>query len=201
MLFRHQRIRAIGMMGSPRFLCTPLAIPGVVAIERSPIGDLRGSFSRLYCSEELSHAGWTWPVAQINHSFTAKAGTVRGLHFQQSPHSEAKLVTCLKGRIWDVAVDLRRGSPTFLQWCACELSGDNNTALLVPPGCAHGFQSLGDDVELLYLHSSPFVEAADAGLNPRDPLIKVDWPTQISFVSEKDSCRPMLDSDYQGLLL
>ena len=132
-----------------RFTCTPLHIPGVVAIQRQQIVDPRGSLSRVFCAEELGVAGWKWPVAQINHTLTSQSGTVRGMHYQREPHAEAKLVTCLHGRVWDVVVDLRSDSPTFLRWCSQELSADNLTAMLVPPGCAHGFQSLTDDVELL----------------------------------------------------
>ena len=184
-----------------RFTFTPLALPGVVAIARQHLGDARGFLSRLFCADELVAAGWTWPVAQINHSYTAQAGTMRGMHYQHPPHAEAKLVTCLRGRVWDVAVDLRAGSPTFLQWCARELSADNRIALLIPPGCAHGFQALSDDVELLYIHGAAYAPAADAGLNPHEPRLGISWPLPVSTISDKDANRPMLGSDFEGLRL
>jgi len=182
-----------------RFTLMPLAIPGVVAVTRRPVGDARGFFSRLFCADELAAAGWTWPIAQINHSYTAQAGTVRGMHYQHPPHAEAKLVSCLRGRVWDVAVDLRPGSPTFLQWCAQELSAENGAALLIPPACAHGFQTLSDDVELLYVHSAPYVPLADAGLNPQDPQLGLSWPLPVGIISDKDAQRPFLAPDFRGL--
>jgi dTDP-4-dehydrorhamnose 3,5-epimerase len=108
------------------------------------MADDRGSLSRLFCADELAASGWAWPVAQINHTVTLHRGAVRGFHFQRPPHAEAKLVSCLRGAVWDVAVDLRQGSPTFLQHRAIELSADNGQALLIPPGFAHGFQALRD---------------------------------------------------------
>ena len=182
-----------------RFTLTPLAIPGVVAIARQHLGDARGFLSRLFCADDLAAAGWTWPVAQINHSYTAQAGTVRGMHYQRPPHAESKLVTCLRGRVWDVAVDLRAGSPTFLQCCAQELSADNHTALLIPPGCAHGFQTLSDDVELLYVHSAAYTPAADAGLNPQDPRLGISWPLPVGSLSARDAGQPLLREGFMGV--
>ncbi len=182
-----------------RLALEPLAIAGVVAVRRFWIGDSRGAFSRIFCAEELAAAGWLWPVAQANLSRTARAGTVRGMHVQAPPHAEAKLVICLRGRIWDVALDLRAGSPGFLRWCAQELSAENGTALLVPPGCAHGFQALSDDVELLYLHSAPYAPGAEAGVNPLDARAAIAWPQPIAIMSEKDRSIPMLAADFPGL--
>jgi len=176
---------------------TPLS--GVWCIERSIIGDARGFLSRVFCAEEFLGFGWKWPIAQINHARTEKHGTVRGMHFQQAPHSEAKLVSCVKGAVWDVAVDLRRGSPTLLKWTAQVLSADNHRALFIPPGCAHGFQTLEDGTELLYCHSHPYVPGADAGLNPQDPTLAIAWPTAITLLSDKDRQRPMLQESFEGL--
>jgi dTDP-4-dehydrorhamnose 3,5-epimerase len=176
-------------------------LPGVVAVRRHRLHDLRGSLSRLFCVDDLAQAGWTWPVAQINQSLTQRAGTVRGMHFQYPPYAEAKLVTCLRGRAWDVAVDLRSGSPTFLKWCAQEVSEDNQTALLIPPGCAHGFQALTDDVELVYCHSAPYVAGAEGGLSPVDPRVSISWPLQVAHLSEGDASRPRLDDAFLGLNL
>jgi dTDP-4-dehydrorhamnose 3,5-epimerase len=182
-----------------RFTITPLSIPGVCAVRRHRMGDARGSLTRVFCPDELAAAGWQWPVAQVNHSHTRQAGTVRGMHYQRPPCAEAKLVTCLRGRAWDVALDLRAGSPTFLRWCAQEISADNQVALLIPPGCAHGFQTLSDDVELLYLHSAAYEPLADAGVNPQDPLLGITWPEPITVMSDKDAQRPLLDSSFTGL--
>lgn len=181
-----------------RFTCTPLALAGVVAVERQSIGDRRGSFSRVFCEEDLAAAGWTWPVAQINHTHTAFAGTVRGMHYQRMPHAEAKLVTCLRGRVWDVVVDLRAGSPTFLHWCAQELSADNLTAMLVPPGCAHGFQTLTAGVDLLYLHTAAYAPHAEGGLRPTDPALAITWPLPIGEISARDAAHPLLSKDFAG---
>jgi dTDP-4-dehydrorhamnose 3,5-epimerase len=184
-----------------RFEVSEMPLAGVKRVVRQRFGDARGFLSRLFCADELAATGWTWSVVQINHSYTALAGTVRGMHYQHPPHAEAKLVSCLRGRVWDVAVDLRAGSPTFLQWCAQELTADNHTALLIPPGCAHGFQTLSDDAELLYAHSAPYVPAADAGLNPYDPRLGIRWPLPVSVISDKDTGRPMLNPDFEGLRL
>jgi dTDP-4-dehydrorhamnose 3,5-epimerase len=182
-----------------RFTCAPLAIPDVMAVQRRHIGDARGSLSRVFCSNELADAGWIWPILQINHAYTSRKGTVRGMHYQRSPHAEAKLVSCLRGRVWDVAVDLRAGSPTFLRWCAHELSAENLTAMLIPPGFAHGFQALTDDVELLYLHSAAFAPEAEGGVHASDPQLGVTWPMPILEFSARDAGYPPLDGSFAGL--
>ena len=124
-----------------RLAIADLPLAGLKRIERQRLGDARGFLSRLFCAEELAAAGWSKPIAQINQTFTAKRGTVRGLHFQYPPHAEMKLVSCLRGEVWDVAVDVRAGSKTFLRWHAERLSADNGCALLIPEGFAHGFQA------------------------------------------------------------
>lgn len=182
-----------------RFHVKPLSLPGVSVVQRQRLGDARGSLTRLFCADELAASGWPWPVAQINHSHTHLRGTVRGMHYQSPPHAEAKLVTCIRGRVWDVALDLRAGSATFLHWCAQEISADDHAALLIPPGCAHGFQALTDDVELLYLHSAPYAPEADAGVNPREPLAGISWPEPITVMSDKDAQRPLLERNFAGL--
>lgn len=186
-------------VSTTRFTLSPLPIVGVVSVCRQRTGDARGSLSRLFCAQELAAAGWQWPVAQINHTHTQIAGTVRGMHYQTPPHTEAKLVTCLRGRVWDVAVDLRPTSPTFLQWCALELSASNEAALLIPPGCAHGFQTLTDDVEMLYAHSHAYTSEADAGVHPCDPRVGIAWPMPIRLMSDKDAHRPMLNDHFAGV--
>jgi dTDP-4-dehydrorhamnose 3,5-epimerase len=178
---------------------TPLA--GLTLIERQPLGDTRGFFERVFCAEELAQAGWVKPVVQINRTVTRARGTVRGMHFQLPPHAEMKLVSCLRGAIWDVAVDLRAGSPTFLQWHAVELSGDNHRSLLIPEGFAHGFQTLSDDCELLYLHSTSYASDAERGLPPEDPALDIGWPLPIAELSARDKQHPQITSEFTGLML
>ena len=182
-----------------RFSVSDLPIPGLKCVERMRLGDNRGFLARLFCADELATAGWTKPVAQVNHTYTAKSGTLRGMHFQRVPHAEMKLVSCLHGEVWDVAVDLREGSPTFLKWHAERLSSENGRALLIPEGCAHGFQALTDNVELLYVHSESYVTKAEAGLNPVDPRLAISWPLPISEMSARDREHPLLREDFVGM--
>jgi dTDP-4-dehydrorhamnose 3,5-epimerase len=184
-----------------RFSISDTSIIDLKIVERQQLGDSRGFFSRLFCTDELAAAGWHKPIAQINQTFTQKQGTIRGMHFQRTPYAEMKLVTCLRGSIWDVAVDLRAGSSTFLRWHAEELSAANHRALLIPEGFAHGFQTLSGDCELLYLHSRAHIPSAEAGLNPKDSMISVKWPLAITELSDKDAQLPMLDPHFKGLAL
>jgi dTDP-4-dehydrorhamnose 3,5-epimerase len=176
---------------------TPL--PGLTVVQRRRIEDSRGFFSRLYCAEELAELGFRLPIAQINHSLTARRGTVRGLHFQYPPHAEDKFVSCLRGEILDVAVDLRRGSGTFLKWHGERLSGDNARSLLIPQGFAHGFQTLSDDCELLYLHTRAYAPQAEGALNVRDPAVGIDWPLPIADLSARDAGHACIDASFAGL--
>ena len=184
-----------------RFKIIDTPISGLKIVERQKLGDARGFLSRLFCADELVSAGWHKPIAQINHAYTQKRGTVRGMHFQYPPYAEVKLVTCLQGGILDVAIDLRAGSPTFLRWQAEELSAGNRRALLIPEGFAHGFQTLADDCELLYLHSAPYAPEAEAGLNPKDPMLTLTWPLEITELSSRDAQHPMLSESFMGVVL
>ena len=184
-----------------RLIVKDLPIEGLKLIERQPIGDNRGFFSRIFCADELIVCGWEHPIAQINHSYTAEKGTVRGLHYQHSPHAEMKLVTCLTGEVWDVAVDLRANSPTFLKWHAEHLSAENNCALLIPKGVAHGFQTLTDNVQLLYCHSAAYQAKAEAGINIADPRVAIKWPLPVSKCSQRDQSFPFLDAQYSGEII
>ncbi len=181
-----------------RFTVTDLPLPGLKLVARQSVGDHRGFLSRLFCAEELAVAGWHKPVAQINHAATGRRGTVRGLHYQLPPHAEIKFVSCLRGSVWDVAVDLRKGSDTFLYWHAEELSAENRRALLIPEGFAHGFQTLNDDVELLYCHSAAYNAEAEGGLNPRDSKLAIEWPIEITELSNRDADHPMIDENFVG---
>lgn len=176
-----------------RFTLTDLPIPGVRLVQRQALEDSRGFFSRLFCAQELAGAGWRGHVAQINHTLTREVGSVRGLHFQRPPHAEIKLVSCLAGEVWDVVVDLRPASPTYLRWHAEVLSAANRRALLIPEGFAHGFQTLSADVQLLYLHSHPYTPEAEGGLNPLDQQLAIGWPCPITVMSERDQRHPRLD--------
>lgn len=175
-----------------RFTLTHLPLPGLKLIERQRLGDSRGFLTRLFCAEELAAAGWTKPIAQINHTYTAQRGTVRGMHYQLPPHAEMKLVSCIHGEVWDVALDLRADSPTYLQWHAATLSADNHRALLIPEGFAHGFQALTNDVELIYVHSAAYNAAAEAGLNALDPKLAIKWPLSVTALSKRDQFHPIL---------
>jgi dTDP-4-dehydrorhamnose 3,5-epimerase len=178
---------------------TPLA--GLKRVTRKPRADARGFLSRIFCAEALAAAGWSGRVAQINHSCTRRAGSVRGLHFQLPPHAEMKLVTCLSGAVWDVAVDVRAGSPTFLHWHAETLSADNHAALLIPAGFAHGFQTLTDEAELLYCHSAAFAPAAEGALNVLDQRLAIAWPRPIVDLSERDRGHARIDAGFAGVVL
>ncbi len=189
------------MSPSQRFTITDLSLAGLKRIERLPIVDERGAFTRLFCATELATAGWTKPVMQINHSCTNQVGAVRGLHFQYPPHAEMKLVMCLKGAVWDVAVDLRAGSPTFLHWHAEELSADNGVALLIPEGFAHGFQVLEPQSEVIYCVSASYAPSAESGLLADDPRLGISWPLPITLRSLRDTAWPSLDEKFSGIVL
>jgi dTDP-4-dehydrorhamnose 3,5-epimerase len=182
-----------------RFSVTDLPLAGLKRVQRLRLSDPRGFFARLFCAEELATAGWLKPIAQINHTCTAKQGTVRGMHFQYSPHAEMKLVSCIRGEVWDVAIDVRAGSPTFLQWHAERLSAENAYALLLPEGFAHGFQALTDDVELLYCHSQAYAAQAEGGLNPTDSRLAIPWPLTIAELSARDAAHPLITANFKGV--
>lgn len=181
-----------------RLVATPLALSGLVLVQRQQVADERGFLSRIFCAHELHQAGWTQPIVQINHTQTRRRGCVRGLHYQRAPQAEAKLVSCLRGEVWDVAVDLRANSPSFLQWQAQRLSANNGQALLIPAGFAHGFQALTDDVELLYCHSAAYVPALQAALNVQDPRLAIAWPLPVTQLSERDAGHGFIDRHFEG---
>jgi dTDP-4-dehydrorhamnose 3,5-epimerase len=174
-----------------RFSVFETSLQQVQVVERKRIADQRGFFSRVFCAEDLAAAGWLKPIAQVNHALTRQRGTVRGLHFQRAPRAEMKLVTCIRGAVFDVAVDVRATSETYLRWHGEELSAENGRALLIPEGHAHGFQALTDDVELLYLHSEAYSAPDEGGLNPTDAKIAISWPLPVSLLSERDAALPM----------
>ncbi|MEO6117804.1 MAG: dTDP-4-dehydrorhamnose 3,5-epimerase [Methylotenera sp.] len=184
-----------------RFDCFETPLLGLKIIQRKPIEDARGFLSRFYCAEEFKAYGFNKSISQINHTLTRQKGAVRGLHYQQQPFAEIKLVSCLKGEIFDVAVDLRRDSPTFLHWHGEILSENNQRGLLIPEGFAHGFQALTENCELVYLHSAPYVKEAEAALNVSDVRIDITWPLDITELSERDRSHLMIKNDFEGMVL
>lgn len=182
-----------------RFTVMDSPLRGLKLVERQRLSDIRGFLSRLFCAEELADVGWRKPIVQINHTHTAKRGTVRGMHFQCPPHAEMKLVSCIRGEVWDVAVDVRVGSPTFLHWHAERLSAENGCALLIPEGFAHGLQTLTDDVEMLYCHSESYSAEVEGGLSPTDPCLGIVWPLAIIELSGRDAGHPLITSDFEGV--
>lgn len=186
---------------STRFDILDTPIQGLKLVQRKPIGDDRGYLERMFCSEELKSLIPGKSIVQINHTLTAKCGTVRGMHYQHSPHAETKFVCCLRGEVFDVAVDLRRGSPTFLHWHAEILSADNHKTLVIPEGFAHGFQTLTKDCEMLYLHTTAYRADAEDGLNARDPRLGIQWPLPIAEQSERDSAHPLASEDFSGVVV
>lgn len=178
---------------------TPLA--GLLVIRRQPVGDARGHLERLYCATELAAIAPGQAIVQINRTLTVRRGTVRGMHFQRPPHAETKIVSCLRGEVWDVAVDVRAGSPTFLRWHAQILSADNHTALAIPAGFAHGFQTLTDHCEMLYFHTATYHPEAEDALNASDPALAIRWPLAITETSPRDAAHPLLNPDFMGVEL
>lgn len=188
-------------MNTPRFDFLDTDLPGLKLVRRKALEDHRGFLERMYCGEAFLEAGFPLAISQINHTLTKRIGTVRGLHFQRPPHAETKLVTCLRGRVFDVSVDLRVGSSTFLHWHGVVLSPANQASLLIPEGFAHGFQTLEADCELLYLHSSPHRPEAEDGLHPLDPALAIPWPEEVVDLSTRDRSRHMIQLPFKGLAL
>lgn len=184
-----------------QFTITDLCLPGLKIIERQCISDTRGFLSRLFCANELAVAGWHKPICQINHSLTEKRGTVRGFHYQMATHTEMKLVTCIRGEVWDVVIDLRSDSPTFLQSHAQTLSARNCNAVLIPEGFAHGFQAQTEDSELVYFHTAGYCPQSEAGLRFDDPLLAVKWPIPAGEISVRDQSHPYLTTQFKGIKL
>lgn len=184
-----------------RFDFIPTSLSDLRLVQRKAIEDYRGFLSRFYCVEEFAEAGINKPIAQINHTLTRKKGSVRGLHFQHPPYAETKLVSCLKGEIWDVAVDIRCDSPSFLQWHGEILSAANRKSLLIPEGYAHGFQALTEACELIYLHTAAYHPEAEGALNVADPRLSIAWPLPIDDLSERDRSHPFIGPDFRGIAL
>ncbi len=178
-----------------------LDLEGLYLIRQKVFCDERGRFARLFCQTSLTLQGRSFDIRQINHSRTSEQGSVRGLHYQQAGYAESKLITCVRGAVWDVAVDLRPDSPTFLQWHAEELRADDGRSLLIPAGFAHGFQALTDDSEVLYFSDADYAPAHEAGLLVTDSALAISWPLPVKNLSAKDACHSLLDADFAGVRL
>lgn len=177
----------------------PLYLTGAWLIEAETFQDQRGTFVRFFCQNEFDKIHKGKPIEQINYSRTVPKGAVRGLHFQRPPKTETRLVRCLRGSVFDVIVDLRSGSETFLQWHGEILSGKNMKMLYVPDGFAHGFQALEENVEMLYLHTGFYDPEYEGGVRYDDPRLRVQWPLSIAEISDRDRSHPLLTAEFEGL--
>lgn len=184
---------------SNRFTGVETPIAGLLELHRKPIGDDRGFFERLFCADEMREFGHPGIIAQANRSLTKTRGAVRGMHFQYPPHAEWKIVSCLRGKVYDVAVDVRKGSPTFLKWHGVELSEDNHVSLLIPEGFAHGFQTLTENCEMVYFASAAYSQTSEDGLRPDDPALAIKWPLPIRQLSPRDASHPLLTGAWHGI--
>jgi len=186
---------------SSRFHFYETGFPALYEIEPIRLSDPRGYFERVFCKEEFQAIGFTKDIVQINHTLTRHKGSIRGLHFQYPPYAETKIVRCLQGTVFDVVVDLRAQSPTFLQWYGDILSADNGKMLLIPEGCAHGFQTLEDEVELFYLHTEFYHADHEGGLRFDDPRLHIAWKLTPTDISERDRTHQLLDAHFTGITL
>jgi len=181
------------------FIDTP--IEGLKVVKREIIEDSRGFLSRIFCVEEFLCHGFDKHINQINQTLTYQKGAVRGMHYQLTPYTEIKFVSCMRGEVYDVAVDLRQNSPTFLHWHGEILSEKNRKSMLIPEGFAHGFQALSDNCELLYLHSAPYNKSSESAININDPKLAIKFPLTISALSERDKSHPMIDDNFKGITI
>ncbi len=181
------------------FQTTPIL--GLFVVETTSLQDHRGSFARLFCAKEFEEAGICLPLAQMNTSITLQKGALRGMHYQNQPHAEIKLVRCLRGACYDVAIDLRAGSPTFLHYFSVELTAENGRALYIPQGFAHGFQALKENTQLLYMHSTYYTQEAEAAVHYADPKVNIAWPLPVKDVSERDASHLFLPQEFRGIVI
>jgi dTDP-4-dehydrorhamnose 3,5-epimerase len=182
---------------SMKFIKTSLA--GAYFVEIEPFRDERGLFARIFCQKEFNSVGFDKKIVQINHSITRQKGCIRGLHYQTQPACETKIIRCIQGAVFDVMVDIRKGSPTFLQWHGLELSKDNMRMAVIPEGFAHGFQAITDNVELIYHHSAFYCPEYSRGLKFDDPALAIQWPVSVTAISSKDKSYPLIDHNFKGI--
>lgn len=157
-----------------------------------PFADERGWFARIFDNDLFDKAGIPVEWRQVNHSFTKTKGTIRGMHFQRAPYEEVKMVKCISGKVWDVAIDIRRDSPTYLKHFAAILSPENSHMMVIPKGFAHGFQTLEDDSALIYFHSEKYTPGNEGGLRYDDPALAIEWPLPVTVISDRDKNHPLL---------
>lgn len=186
---------------SERFDVSETKLPGVLVFERKAFGDERGWLERMYDSADLDGVLGSRSIMQVNRTFTRAKGTVRGMHYQVPPSAEAKIVTCLRGEVFDVAVDLRRNSSTFLAWHGQTLDADGRRSMYIPEGFAHGLQTLADDCEVLYFHTAAYDPEAERGVHPQEPRVAIAWPLAIQQLSERDANHPALPPEFDGIVV
>lgn len=174
-------------------------IKGIYIIQLKKLEDERGLFARTYCKKEFKQIGFDKEFVQFNHSFNKHKGTIRGMHFQNAPYAETKLIRCIQGAVYDVAIDLRKGSSTFLQYFEIELTAENMMSILIPEGFAHGFQTLEDNSALIYHHTQYYTQEAGAGFRFNDPALNINWKLPPVKVSEKDKSYKLIDNNFKGL--
>jgi len=177
----------------------PTPLKGAYTIGLEPFSDERGWFTRTFCKNEFNAIGHDAEWVQLNHSFTMHSGTIRGMHYQLPPFAEIKLVRCIAGSVYDVIIDLRKDSDTFLQSFGTELSATNKQMIYIPAGFAHGFQALTDGTELIYHHSQFYTPGVEAGIRFDEPMVKINWPLQAQHLSERDLGHPYLHEQFKGI--
>jgi len=176
-------------------------LKGIYIIGPEPFQDERGKFYRVFCENELKEIGYTKKIVQINQSLTKQKGAIRGMHFQYPPKAEIKIIKCIYGAIFDVAIDLRKNSPTFLQWYSETLSSKNMKMIVVPEGFAHGFQALENNCEIIYCVSEFYSPENEGGVRYNDPKINIKWPLEVTDISDKDRNQDLLDDNFKGILI
>jgi dTDP-4-dehydrorhamnose 3,5-epimerase len=180
-----------------KFIATPL--PGSYIIELEPFSDTRGWFARTYCKNEFEQIGHHKEWVQLNHSFTAHKGSLRGMHYQLPPFTEIKMVRCIAGSVYDVIIDMRKDSPAFLKWFGAELSAANRNMIYIPEGFAHGFQTLTDNCELIYHHTSFYTPGSEGAIRFDDKRVNIQWPAPVTDISDRDRQHPYLDDSFTGI--
>lgn len=177
----------------------PTDLAGAYLIDLSPFKDNRGEFARTFCKREFEQIDHFDEFVQLNHSWNHKAGTLRGMHFQYPPFAEVKLIRCVRGKIYDVIVDIRKGSPTFLKHIGVELSAENRRMIYIPNGFAHGFITLEDNSELVYHHTNYYTPGHEGSIKYNDPLLAISWPRDVEVISEKDQNLSFLTDSFLGI--
>ncbi len=177
----------------------PMPLNGSYVLEFNAFEDKRGLFTRTFCQKEMQQIGHDKNIVQANISMTRRKGSIRGMHFQLPPKSEVKIIRCIRGAVFDVIVDIRAKSPTFLQWFGETLTAENRKIMYIPEGFAHGFQTLDDNSELLYFHTEFFSPECEAGIRFDDPLLAIKWPLPVTDISKKDKFHQLLSIDYRGI--